>query len=290
MFMDRIWSGGRRLLAIAALMALTGCASSSAFDQLNSAQPTGTPFQMALFGNYAHLAWSYAPDPNAPRFSDIDSSMSGVADAFATKAMIAAQGHDVAPEAGITPDQQTARTRLTAALDQGRNTFPADAARAQADFDCWVLNSTVPTLYASSARCRGSFAASFARFERNLRPVAAAPPPMPAQSGYTAYFGFDSWALRAEDLAVLQQAVSDARAGGQSHISVVGHTDTVGSARYNMKLSKKRANVVKDALVDMGARRAAIVATGVGKSDLAVPTGEGVNEPKNRRAVVTLEP
>lgn len=282
--------GAVRLVAVAALFALAGCASSSAFDQLTSVQPTGTPFQQALYGNYAHLAWSYAPDSSAPRFADIDSAMQGVADAFATKAIIAAQGHDVAPEAGLTPDQQNARARLAAALDQGRNTFPADAARAQADFDCWVLNSTVPTLYASSARCRGSFAASLAKFERDLRPVAALPAPMPAASGYTAYFGFDSWALRAEDLAVLQQAVSDARAGRQSHIAVVGHTDTVGSARYNMRLSKKRANVVKDALVDMGARRAAVVATGVGKTDLAVPTGDGVNEPKNRRAVVTLEP
>jgi len=288
--MDRVITGAVRLLAVAALVALCGCASSSAFDQLNSVQPTGTPFQQALFGNYAHLAWSYAPDSSAPRFADIDSSMAGVADAFATKAVLAAQGHDVAPEAGLSPDQQSARARLTQALDAGRNTFPADAARAQADFDCWVLNSTVPSLYASSARCRGSFSASLGRLERNLRPVAAAPTSLPPPSGYTAYFGFDSWSLSAEALAMLQQAINDARAGRQSHISVVGHTDTVGSARYNLRLSKKRANVVKDALVDMGARREAVAATGVGKTDLAVPTGEGVNEPRNRRAVVMLQP
>jgi OOP family OmpA-OmpF porin len=287
--MDRVLSRTVRLAAVGLLVALCGCASSSAFDQLNSIQPTGTPFQQALFGNYAHLAWSYARDSSAPRFSDIDSSMSGVADAFATKAVIAAQGHDVAPEAGLTQDQQSARARLAQALDAGRNTFPADAARAQADFDCWVLNSTVPALYASSARCRGSFASSLGRFERNLRPVAAAPTAMP-QSAYTALFGFDSWSLSAEALATLQQAISDARAGRQSHINVVGHTDTVGSARYNLRLSKKRANVVRDALVDMGARRTAIVTTGVGMTDLAVPTGPGVNEPKNRRAVVTLQP
>ncbi len=283
--------GTLRLIAVAAaLLALAGCATSSAFDQLNSVQPTGTPFQQALFGNYAHLAWSYAPDSTAPRFSDIDSSMSGVADAFATKALTAAQGHDVVPETGLSPDQQSARARLVEALEAGRNTFPSDAARAQADYDCWVLNSTVPTLYASSARCRGSFAASLAAFERHLRPAAAAPAPAPAQTGYTAYFGFDSWALSAEAMSVLQQAINDARAGRQSHIHVVGHTDTVGSASYNMKLSKKRANVVKDALVDMGARRDAVTATGVGKTDLAVPTGNGINEPRNRRAVVSLEP
>jgi OOP family OmpA-OmpF porin len=40
----------------------------------------------------------------------------------------------------------------------------------------------------------------------------------------------------------------------------------------------------------MGARREAIEISGVGETDLAVPTPDGVREPKNRRAVVTLLP
>lgn len=286
--MDRMERGALRLVVVAAMLALTACASSSAFDQLDGVQPAGTPFQQALFRNYSYLAKSFAPDGG--HFSDIDSSMSEVADTFATKAMTAAGGHDVEPEAGTTPDQQASRTRLTAALERGRGEFPMEAARAQADFDCWVLNGTVSTLYPSSARCRGSFMNSLAALERRLRPVAMAPAPLPSPAGYAAYFGFDSWTLSAEDLATLQQAINTARAGGQTHIAVVGHTDTVGSQRYNLRLSKKRANVVKDALVDMGARRGAIAATGVGKTDLAVPTDDGVREAKNRRAVVTLQP
>ncbi len=178
------------------------------------------------------------------------------------------------------------------ALGEGRDAFPVDAARAQIDFDCWVLNGAVPSQAAASTQCRNSLNVTLAQLERDIHPpAAAAPPPQAAQSSdYTAYFGFNSWTLNAEDLAVLQQAINDARAGRQSHIAIVGHTDTVGPARYNLRLSKKRANVAKDALVDMGARRAAITATGVGKTDLAVPTGDGVREPKNRRAVVTLQP
>ena len=41
-----------------------------------------------------------------------------------------------------------------------------------------------------------------------------------------------------------------------------------------------------EALVDMGARRAAIQASGVGETDLAVQTDDGVKEAKNRRAVI----
>jgi len=121
----------------------------------------------------------------------------------------------------------------------------------------------------------------------------SAPAPTPtsaAPSDYTVYFDFDSWTLTAEDLAVITNAINTARAGGQSHITVVGHTDTSGSAAYNQLLSVRRANVVVEALVDMGARRAAIQASGVGKTDLAVPTPDGVKEAKNRRGVITLIP
>jgi outer membrane protein OmpA-like peptidoglycan-associated protein len=84
--------------------------------------------------------------------------------------------------------------------------------------------------------------------------------------------------------------INTARSGGQSRINIVGHTDTSGPAGYNQRLSVHRANVVVEALVDMGARRPAIHASGVGENDLAVETGDGVKEAKNRRAVITLAP
>ena len=48
--------------------------------------------------------------------------------------------------------------------------------------------------------------------------------------------------------------------------------------------------MVVEALVKMGARRNAIHASGVGETDLAVQTGDGVKEAKNRRTVITLQP
>ena len=52
----------------------------------------------------------------------------------------------------------------------------------------------------------------------------------------------------------------------------------------------RRANVVVEALVDMGARRAAIQASGVGETDLAVQTPDRRKEAKNRRTVIDLQP
>ena len=117
-----------------------------------------------------------------------------------------------------------------------------------------------------------------------------APAPAAASNDFTVYFDFDSWTLKAEQLKVLDDVIATARSGGQSNIIIVGHTDTSGPRDYNQKLSVKRANVVVEALVQMGARRTALHASGVGETDLAVQTGDGVKEAKNRRTVITLQP
>ena len=53
---------------------------------------------------------------------------------------------------------------------------------------------------------------------------------------------------------------------------------------------KAEHRTLLDALVQMGARRSALHASGVGETDLAVQTGDGVKEAKNRRTVITLQP
>jgi OOP family OmpA-OmpF porin len=118
--------------------------------------------------------------------------------------------------------------------------------------------------------------------------------PPPAQvapaADHTVYFDFDSWTLKAEQLKVLDDVITTARTGGQANINIVGHTDTSGPSDYNQRLSVRRANVVVEALVQMGARRAALHASGVGETDLAVQTEDNVKEAQNRRTVITLQP
>jgi len=274
---------------------LAGCASTSSLDQLAGTTATGSAFTQQLFKNYSYLANSFgggdAGSDGAISVFDDGGDTGALAEAFATKALIAARGSEPEPEPSIDGDSAAARERLVRALAQYKDRYPFDAARAQTDFDCWMLNSAVPSQAAAAAQCRMSFDRSIARLEHVRPPVVAAPAPAPAPAAdFTVYFDFDSWALSGEQLGVLQKAIETARAGGQSRIAIVGHTDTSGSAAYNQKLSVKRANVVAEALVDMGARREAIQISGVGKTDLAVPTADGVREPKNRRAVVMLVP
>lgn len=309
-------SSSRLALAslLCASLVLAGCAGDE--DVIAS----GSPFSQALFKDYTDLATQAASAP-APQtqdtgfFSDLVDIFSGgpenpassVADAFRAKADQAAKGGEPAPEAApADPGAQNLRARLVAAIARGKDGFPDQAARAEADYDCWVLDSGAGNLASQAQDCRSSLNSSLLALENAARPappapapVASAPmPPAPAAApaaavqppDYTVYFDFDSWTLTAEDLAVITNAINTARAGRQSRITVVGHTDTVGSAAYNQRLSVRRANVVVEALVDMGARRAAIQASGVGKTDLAVPTPDGVKEARNRRAVIGLIP
>lgn len=289
-------------LALGAALALGGCINNSAYEDLMQAQPNGSPFARALFQDYSYLARSFgigeAPSTTAFDASDsisiasLDSDVADVANAYAEKALVAARGEEPLPEPAPTDDEaaEKLRMRLLRALDQGRAKAPAAAARAQADYDCWVLNGTVDSLAAAAAACQRSFNASLPRLESQLNPVAAPASAAAPSADFTALFGLNSAELTADGIAVLRRAIDTARAGRQSRIAVVGHTDTLGSPPYNVTLSKKRAQAIRDALVRMGARPAAIQISGVGEEDLAVQTPDGVAEAKNRRAAVTLIP
>ena len=71
-------------------------------------------------------------------------------------------------------------------------------------------------------------------------------------------------------------------------ISVSGHTDNVGSDRYNMKLSKKRAKAVKKYLVDRGIAKDRFELHWFGKSDPINPADPDPEKAKaqNRRVEI----
>src|SRR5688572_22444878 len=81
------------------------------------------------------------------------------------------------------------------------------------------------------------------------------PPPQPvaaAPSSFMVFFDWDSTKLSDTSLNVISQAVTAFRSGANARITATGHTDTSGSPEYNMALSLRRANAVKDELVRQG--------------------------------------
>lgn len=122
-------------------------------------------------------------------------------------------------------------------------------------------------------------------------PVMSAPPPAapPAPRQFIVYFGFNKANLNASAMEVVREAATIARQDGIVQILVTGHTDTVGSNGYNMRLSNRRAANVKKALVGEGIPAKAITATGRGETTLLVQTGDREMEARNRRAEINLD-
>lgn len=85
-----------------------------------------------------------------------------------------------------------------------------------------------------------------------------------------ALFPFDKSAL--SDLlpggaAKLDQLVADLRgAGDYDRVTVVGHTDNIGTSPYNLRLSKERAATVRQYLVAKGIPAANIQSNGLGEA------------------------
>jgi outer membrane protein OmpA-like peptidoglycan-associated protein len=122
--------------------------------------------------------------------------------------------------------------------------------------------------------------------------VAAPPPPPPppvAPPSFMVFFDWDRSNLSQQALATIGQAASAFKTKGNARITATGHTDTSGPEAYNMALSLRRANAVKDALVRNGVPAQAITVIGMGEKGLLVPTGDGVREPQNRRVEIVIQ-
>jgi len=108
---------------------------------------------------------------------------------------------------------------------------------------------------------------------------------------FIVYFPFDQYVLTPEAQTVVTEAANYSRTGaGATRVVVVGHADTSGSQRYNVRLSERRAKAVADALVGAGVNQTALSVDWKGETMPAVATGDGVKEPLNRRATIDIAP
>ncbi len=111
----------------------------------------------------------------------------------------------------------------------------------------------------------------------------------PDELELTVYFDYDSAALTDAAQSLIQARAAEAREYDITSITVQGNTDTSGSSAYNERLSARRANVVRDALVANGIPASAISLEALGESNPAKPTADGVREPLNRRTEVSFD-
>jgi OOP family OmpA-OmpF porin len=117
---------------------------------------------------------------------------------------------------------------------------------------------------------------------------AAAAGPKPAGEKITiaadALFDFDKAVLRPEGKAKLDELAGKAGQLNLEVILAVGHTDRLGGAAYNQKLSEKRAAAVKEYLVAKGIEANRVYTEGKGKSQPV--TGDTCKGNKKTKALI----
>lgn len=111
-------------------------------------------------------------------------------------------------------------------------------------------------------------------------------PPDPVD--FNVYFELMEWRLTDAARSSLDAQLAGFDPALAQEVKVDGHTDTAGTTSYNRPLSVRRAQIVRRYLIDNGVPRGVIEMQGHGESQLAKPTADGVREPMNRRAEVSI--
>jgi outer membrane protein OmpA-like peptidoglycan-associated protein len=120
------------------------------------------------------------------------------------------------------------------------------------------------------------------------------PPPPPPQATtsdlgpYKVYFAWDKSNLTKEAMATVQEVASMMKNKKIKRVHVEGNADTSGGDDYNQRLSDQRATSVRDALISLGVPAGSIDMVGRGETNPAVKSGDGIKEPLNRRAEITI--
>ena len=228
--------------------------------------PTGTKFTPYV-GAGAGIAWVDANDVATILGTTVDD----------TDTVFAYQGI-----AGVEYDISS---NLKAALDYRyfRTAETSFTAVSSADVDGNYENHTV------TLGLRYLFPAAAAPVEPPA-PVAEVPPPPPSvPNNYIVFFDFDRSNISEDADRIVAAAAANAQQAKATTIEVAGHADRSGSARYNMRLSQRRADSIKQALVARVIPADQIVVTDAGESQPLVATADGVREAQNRRVQIVLK-
>ena len=101
-------------------------------------------------------------------------------------------------------------------------------------------------------------------------------------------FDFDKADLNAHNRELLSRIAGILLISKGYGLSVFGYTDDVGSAEYNQQLSLRRANAVKDYLVQAGIDPSIVNVKGYGKTSPLAEGVSGEDRSKNRRVEIAL--
>ena len=196
------------------------------------------------------------------------------------------------------------RSRLMNVFDLGAREMQPDlSAVAQSRFDCWIENQEENFQQGEINQCKKEFLEALQQLEAATpQPPPPAPAPAPApifdvnpnepmkpeNAMYLVFFDFDESTLGPGAQSVLDSVAQEVATRNLTTISIVGHADKSGPVDYNERLGMRRANAVRDALVQRGIDPSMLTVETRGETQPLVQTPDGVREPANRRAEITF--
>ncbi|MFV9874974.1 MAG: OmpA family protein [Rickettsiales endosymbiont of Dermacentor nuttalli] len=248
-------------------ISLTSCTSIFKLDRMSIG---GNDFNSSLAQNYRSLA-NYEANQ--------DDWVSAYR--YANKGLATVKGKEVMPtdiskcmSATNKAELIEGRSQLMSFLtDNNKMSMPKRTADAQAYFDCWVEESNEGWQIDRINLCKNGFVSSLGS----------------DISDGSIYFGLNSTELGCYEQKVIANIADTIKyQDNVKLVKVKGYADTTGSKKYNYNISKKRAEVVKSALVKHGVQNKLIKTEAFGQTHLAVPTADHIAEKRNRRVEVDI--
>ena len=283
-------------------------ACSAAYEQVKEMDVKNPKtFQQHLLYNYKNNA-SF----EAEKMHDWNS-----AKLYSEKALRAFDGENIYPEkinywklsTEIAKDIQTGYNNLLSIYDEAIIKNPKNLAKAISSLDCWAEQEEEKWQTWDIDKCKNDFHAAMHDIynllaEEDEREEVAKVTEQEVEKTETPqvvivtenekkevmqiiYFDFDNSKLSAVSKNTLFNFLDKNKKKLSTYI-IFGHTDTKGSSKYNMKLSIKRAESVKKALLDYGITPDDISILGKGENELAIDTPDNTKHPANRRAEVKI--
>jgi len=165
---------------------------------------------------------------------------------------------------------------------------------------CWRTGYFTPAL--ANCECDVDLLPRDVCFPPAPKPAAAPPKPAPKPAAKPApkpvtekvtfaadvFFDFDKAVLKPEGKAKLDDLVSKLKGIALEVIIAIGHTDSIGSDAYNLKLSVRRAEAVKAHLVSKGIEPNRIYTEGKGKAQPIADNRTAEGRAKNRRVEIEV--
>ncbi len=113
-------------------------------------------------------------------------------------------------------------------------------------------------------------------------------PPVKTYTFEDVHFDFDRYTLRPEATRVLDEAVAAMKQDATLRLQLEGHTCNIGTAEYNLALGDRRANAVRDYLINRGVAAGRLSTVSYGEERPKYDNAREETRRLNRRAALVV--